>query len=74
MKSIVFSIDITLLDFHLSWLHFFILVVVSLIILLGYMIFLSQFLDLIRMSMPTVSLLAQLDSGILRMRMQHAFF
>ena len=72
MKSIVFSIDITLLDVHLSCLHFSILVVVSLIILLGYMIFLSQFLDLIRMSMPTVSLLAQLDSGILRL--QHAFF
>ena len=36
-----------------------------LLILIDCMIFLSQFLDVTRMSMSTVSFLAQLDSGIL---------
>ena len=36
-----------------------------LVILMDYMIFLSPFLDVTRMSMPTVSFLAQVNSGIL---------
>ena len=36
-----------------------------LVILIDCMIFLSSFLDITRMSMSTVSFLAQLDSGIL---------
>ena len=67
MKSLVFSIDITLVDVHqnwLNWLHFLIPMAVSLIILIDCMIFLSTFLDVRRMSMSTVPLLAQLDSGI----------
>ena len=37
----------------------------SIVILIDCTIFLSPFLDVTRMSMPTVSFLAQLDSGIL---------
>ena len=40
--------------------------IISLIILIGYMTFLSLFLDVIRMSWLTVSFLVHLDSGILR--------
>ena len=62
----VFSIG-SLVDLHLNWLGwaFFILEGSLLIILIDCMIFLSQFLDVIRMSMPTVSFLAQLVSGTL---------
>ena len=42
--------------------HFIILVAGPLVILIGYMAFLSPFLDVIRMS---ISFLAHLDSGIL---------
>ena len=63
-----YSIAITLVDDHLNWLnwfHFLILEKDLLVILIDYMIFLSPFLYVIRMSMPIVSFLAQLDSGIL---------
>ena len=49
----------------LNWFHFLILKEGLLIILIDCMIFLSPFLDVTRMSMSTVSFLAQLDSGIL---------
>ena len=56
------------LDVHLNWpnwFHFLILEGHLLFILIDCMIFLSPFLDVARMSMSTVSFLAQLDSGIL---------
>ena len=49
----------------INWFHFLILEGGLLIILIDCMIFLSPFLDVTRMSMSTVSFLAQLDSGIL---------
>ena len=64
----VFSIGITLVDVHLNqlnWFHFLILEGGLLIILIDCMIFLSSFLDVTRMCMSRVSLLAKLDSGIL---------
>ena len=64
----VFSIDITLVDVHLNWLnwfHFLILEGGLRIILIDCMTFLSPFLDVRRMSMSTVSFLAQLNSWIL---------
>ena len=64
----VFSEGITSLDVlqnWLSWLHFLFLEGGLLVILRDCMIFLSPFLDVTRMSLSTVSFLAQLDSGIL---------
>ena len=64
----VFSIGITLVDVHLNWLNWFLFLTLEgglLVILIDCMIFLSPFLDVTRMSMSTVSFLAQLDSGIL---------
>ena len=64
----VFSIGITLVDVHLNWLnwfHFLILEGGLRIILIDCMTFLSPFLDVRRMSMSTVSFLAQLNSWIL---------
>ena len=49
----------------LNWFHFCFLDVGLLVILIDCMIFLSPFLDITKMSMPTVSFLAQLDCGIL---------
>ena len=49
----------------LNWFHFLILKGGLLVILIDCMIFLSPFLDVTRMSMSTVSFLAQLGSGIL---------
>ena len=49
----------------LNWFHFLVLVGGLLVILIDCMIFLSPFLDVTRMSMSTVSFLAQQDSGIL---------
>ena len=46
------------------WFHFLFLEEGLLVILIGFMIFLSLFLDLTRMSMSTVSFLAQLNTGI----------
>ena len=62
------SIGITLIDVHLNWLnwfHFLILEQGLLFILIDCIIFLLPFLDIIRMSMSTVSFFAQLDCGIL---------
>ena len=67
-RNVAFSIGITLVDVHLNWLnllHFFIPEGGLVVIVIDCMIFLSPFLDVTRMSMPTVSFLAQLDSGIL---------
>ena len=64
----VFSIGITLVDVlqnWLNWLHFLFLEGGPLVILIDCIIFLSPFLDATRMSVSTVSFLAQLDSGIL---------
>ena len=63
----VFSIGITLVDVlqnWLNWFHFLFLEGRLLVILIDCIIFLSPFLDVTRMSMSTVSFLAQLDSGI----------
>ena len=63
-----FSIGVTLADVHLNWLnwfHFLLLEGGLLVILIDCMIFLPPFLDVIRMSMSTVSFLTQLDCGIL---------
>ena len=58
----------TLVDVHLNWLNWFHHLILEgdlLVILIDCIIFLSPFLDVTRMSMSTVSFLAQLDSGIL---------
>ena len=67
----VFSNGITLVDVlqnWLSWFYFLFLEGGLLVFLIDCMIFLSLFLDVTRMSMSTVSFLAQLDSGILCLR------
>ena len=49
----VISIGITLVDIHLNWLNWFLFLILQgdlLLILIDYMIFLSQFLDVTRMS------------------------
>ena len=64
----VFSIGITfvyVLQNWLNWFHFFFLDGGLLVILIDYMIFLSPSLDVSRVSMSTVSFLAQLEPGIL---------
>ena len=64
----VFSIGITLVDDLqncVNWFHFLFLEGGLLVILIDCMIILSPFLDITRMSISTVSFLAQLDSGIL---------
>ena len=64
----VFSRGIALVDVlqnWLNWSHFLFLEVGLLVILIDCTIFLSRFLDVTRMSMLTVSFLAQLGSGIL---------
>ena len=64
----IFSIGTTLVDVvqnWLNWFHFLFLEGGLLIVLIYCIIFLSQFLDVTKMSMPTVSFLAQLDPGIL---------
>ena len=67
-RASAFSIGITLVDVHLNWLnqfHFLNLQTVPFTILIGCMVFPSSFLDVIGMSLSTVSLLSQLDSKIL---------
>ena len=69
-RNVVFSIGITLVDFHrnwLNWLHFPFLEGGLLVILTDCMIFLSPSLDVTRMSMSTVSFLAQLEFSAYRM-------
>ena len=64
----VASLVITMVDVHLNWLnwfHFLILEVGLIITLIDCMIFLSPFVDVTRISMPTVSFFTRLDSGIL---------
>ena len=51
--------------YSLNWFRFLILEVGLLVILIAKMIFSSPFLDVTRMSLSTVSFLAQLDSEIL---------
>ena len=66
--SYVFSIAITLIDVHqnwLNWFHFLFLEGGLLFILIDCTIFLSPFLDVTRISMSTVSFLAQVDHGTL---------
>ena len=68
VASLSLSIDITLVDVHLNWLnwfHFLILEGGLLVILVDCMIFLSPFQDVTRMSISTVSFLAQLDWNFL---------
>ena len=68
LSLLVFSLGITLVDVlqnWLNWFHFLFLEEGLLVILIDCMIFLSSFLDVTRMSMSTVSFLAQLNSGIL---------
>ena len=63
----IFSIGITLAHARLNWFscfHFLILVRGLLVSLIDCMIFLSPFVDVISISMSTVSFLAQLESGI----------
>ena len=63
----IFSVGITLVDVYVNWLkwfHFFILEVDLLVTLIDCMIFMLPFLDVFRVSMSTVSFLAQPDSGI----------
>ena len=58
-----FSVAITFVDVHLNWLnwfHYLIFVESFTVALTDYMIFLSVFLYVIRMSLSTVSFLAQL--------------
>ena len=64
---IVYSKPYTLvvvLQSWLNWFHFLFLEGDLLVILIDGMIFLSPFLEVTRISMSTVSFLAQLDSGI----------
>ena len=69
VASLSLSIGITLVDVHLNWHNWFHFLIVEgdhlLVILINCMIFLSPFVDVTRMSMSTVSFLAQLDCGIL---------
>ena len=68
VASLSLFLSTTLGNVHLNWLnwfHFLILEGGLLVILIDCMIFLSPFLDVTRMSMSTVSFLAQLNSEIL---------
>ena len=68
VASVSLSIGITLVDVHLNWrnwFHFLFLVGGLLVIMIDCMIFLSRSLNVTRISMSTVSFLAQLGSGIL---------
>ena len=58
VASLSFSIVISLIDVHLNrinWFYLLILAAPPLVVLIGCMIFLSPFLDVMRMSMSTVS-------------------
>ena len=65
VASLSFFIGVTVVDVHLNWLnrsHFYILSRGLVIILKDCIISLSAFVDVTRMSIPTVSFLAQLNS------------
>ena len=67
VASLSLFTGITLVDVHLNWLNWFYFLVLEgglLVVLIDSIIFLSPFLDVTRMSMSTVSFLAQLDPGI----------
>ena len=64
-KKKVFFIGITLVDVFQNWLNWFQFLFLEgglLVILINCIIFLSPFVDITRMSMSTVSFLAELDS------------
>ena len=68
IKNRYLSVGITLVYVHLNWLNWFRFLIPEgdlPVIRIDCMIFLSPFLDVAKMSMSTVSFLAQLDSGIL---------
>ena len=68
VASLSLSLGITLVDVlqnWLNWFHFIFLEGGLLVILIDCMVFLLLFLDDTKMPMSTVSLLVQLDSGIL---------
>ena len=68
VASVSLSIGITLVDVHLNWrnwFHFLFLEGGLLVIMIDCIIFLSRSLNVTRISMSTVSFLAQLGSGIL---------
>ena len=68
VANLSLSLGITSVDDYLnqlSWLLFLFLVVSLLVISIGHKIFLSAFLDVIRMPFSTVSFLEEVDSGIL---------
>ena len=68
VASLSLSIGVALVDVIQNWFnlfHFLFLEGGLLVFLIVYMIFLSPFLDVTRMSVSTVSFLAQLNSGIL---------
>ena len=68
VASLSLFLSATLGNVHLNWLnwfHFLILEGGLLVIMIYCMTFLPPFLDVKKMSMSTVSLLAQLDNGIL---------
>ena len=65
---LVFFLDITFTDFYLNrvnWFHLIILVAGPLVALICCMFLLSPFLDVVMLSLLTVSFLAQWDSRIL---------
>ena len=73
--ALVFSVGITLVDVLQNRLNRFLFLFLEgglFVILIDCMIFLSPFLNVTRMSMPTDSFLAQLDSG--NVCLYNAFF
>ena len=68
IASLSFFCRYFLVYFHLNWLNWFCLLNllgVLLVVLIDCMIFLSPFLDVVRLSMSTASFLPQLDFGII---------
>ena len=68
VANLSLSTGTTLVDIHLNWLNWFHILCLEgglLVIQIDCMIFLSPFLDVTRMYMPTVSFFPQLDAGIL---------
>ena len=63
--SLFYRYLVDVLQNWLNWFHFLFLEVGLLVILIDRMIFFSPFLDVTRMSIVTVSFIAQLGSGIL---------
>ena len=77
VASLSLFYGITLVDFHLNWLswfHFLIFGGDLHVILIDCLIFLSPFIDVTRMPMSTVSLLAQLEFSASRILYRMPFF